>query len=221
MSSISFATSDAAHDGRAQLPQRAFERQESFGGFEGDGDRATRNGFPGQGATAEFRLAGLDRHRGIGDVAKGLGDRPSPCFEFVDGQRNHLQQRDLLECCRVVFVGLERGVEEDEGDLVQPQRALHRVGVQRGDQVPPADDDAGLCAAQELVAGEGDKIGARVEEVAGQRLPRQAEPGKIHQGAAARVHAQGQLVAMGDLGGVADRHLASETLDAVVARVNL
>jgi MFS family permease len=95
---------------------------------------------------------------------------------------------------------------EDMG--LQPDGALHRVGVQRVDQFSPANDDAGLCAPEKLVAREGDEIGPRLEEVAGERLSRQAEPGKVDEGAAARIHAQREAVSMGDLGGAANRHLA-------------
>jgi hypothetical protein len=57
----------------------------------------------------------------------------------------------------------ERPLERGERELVRAERALERVTAQALDQLGTTDDDAGLRAAQQLVAGEADEIGARGE----------------------------------------------------------
>ncbi len=55
------------------------------------------------------------------------------------------------------------------------------------DQVLAADDEAGLRAAEQLVAGEGDEVGAVGDRFGDRRLVREAEAREIDQRAGAEI----------------------------------
>ena len=74
-----------------------------------------------------------------------------------------------------IAIELQRRFERREPDLVDPQRPLHRIAVDPRDQILAADDEARLRAAEQLVAGEGDEIGAFGDRLAHRRLVREAE----------------------------------------------
>ena len=78
----------------------------------------------------------------------------------------HAQHGDLAASALGVEVERERPLERRERQLVGAQRALQRVPPQPLDQVGAPDDDPGLRAAEELVAGEADEIGTRGEAAA-------------------------------------------------------
>ena len=59
-----------------------------------------------------------------------------------------------------IAVELEDGFQRREPDLVEAQRPLHGVLGDARHQLLAAGDDAGLRPAQQLVAGEGDEVGA-------------------------------------------------------------
>ena len=66
--------------------------------------------------------------------------------------------------CRQVEV--DGGLEGREDELVAAEGAEERLALQAGDQVCAAGDDAGLRAAEELVAAEGDEVARRRSDVA-------------------------------------------------------
>ena len=94
---------------------------------------------------------------------------------------------------RPVEVERERPLERGERQLVGAQRALERVAPEPLDQVGAPDDDPGLRAAEQLVAGEADEIGAGGEASARGRLVRQP-----HERAGAEIVDERQLVAPRD-----------------------
>ena len=67
------------------------------------------------------------------------------------------------------------------------QRALHRIAVELRDQILAADDEAGLRTAEQLVAGEGDEVGAVGDRLAHRRLVPEAEAREIDQRAGAEI----------------------------------
>ena len=89
----------------------------------------------------------------------------------------HAQNRDLA--CRPlgVEVQAERAFERGKRELVGAERALQRMAAQTFDQVGPADDDARLWAAQQLVAREAGEVGSGREAVAGGGLVLEREEG--------------------------------------------
>ena len=68
-------------------------------------------------------------------------------------------------------------------------RSARFIGLRlmRGDQILAADDEAGLRPAEQLVAGEGDEIGALGDGLAHRRLVREAEAREIDQRAGAEI----------------------------------
>ena len=77
--------------------------------------------------------------------------------------------------------------ERGEVELVDAQRALQRMAAQLLDQVCASDDDAGLRAAEQLVAAEADEVGA-----VGERAARGRFVGEVEQRARAEVVEQRQ-----------------------------
>ena len=69
-----------------------------------------------------------------------------------------------------VEVERERPLERRQGELVGAQRALERMPPQPLDELGAAGDDPGLRAAEQLVAGEADEVGAGGEAGCGRRL---------------------------------------------------
>ena len=63
------------------------------------------------------------------------------------------------------------------------------------DQILAADDEAGLRPAEQLVAGEGDEIGALGDRLRDRRLMREPEAGEIDQRAGAEIVDQRHLAA--------------------------
>jgi hypothetical protein len=57
----------------------------------------------------------------------------------------------------------ERAVEQGDAHLVEPERAVERVAAHRLDRRRPADEDAGLHAAEQLVAAAADDVDPRRE----------------------------------------------------------
>ena len=80
----------------------------------------------------------------------------------------HPQHGDPL---RRIEVEHERSLEGRQRQLVCAKCALERVPAQALDEVGPADDDPGLRAAEELVAGERHEVGACGKALLGRRLP--------------------------------------------------
>ena len=59
-----------------------------------------------------------------------------------------------------VAVEAQHGFQRGQGQLADAQRALQRILLDLRDQVLAADQQAGLRPAEQLVAGEGDEVGA-------------------------------------------------------------
>ena len=113
-------------------------------------------------------------------------------------------------------VGGQGRLQGGQGQLVGPDRPGQRVPGQPPDQLGPAHDQAGLRAAEELVAGEQHQVGAGGQAAGDRRLVpelagQQPRPDVVEQRQAVLVGQRGQLVE-GRAGG--------EPLDPVVGRVH-
>ena len=91
----------------------------------------------------------------------------------------------------------------------------------RVDQLAPADDDAGLRAAQQLVAAEGDEVGAAADAFGDDRLLRQAVGRQVDERAAAEILHDRDAARAADRDERFQRHVAGEADDAVVRGVHL
>ncbi len=88
----------------------------------------------------------------------------------LGGLAEHAQHGHLPRGPLGVEVERERPLERREGELVGAERALERVAAQALDEVGAPRDDPRLRPAEQLVAREGDEVGARGEALARGRL---------------------------------------------------
>ena len=140
-----------------------------------------------------------------------LGPR-AHCLERLvqHPQHRHLAQRPLR-----VEVEPERPLERRQRELVRAQRALERVPPQRLDEVGAADDDPGLRAAEQLVAGEADEIGARRPGSPSRTARPRGAPARPSRG-----RRRAAAVAPRDRRELGDRRLLGEADDAEVRLVH-
>ena len=136
--------------------------------------------------------------------------------------REQPQRRQALGEPIGIAIEPQRRLERGEPHLVDAQRALHRVAVDLRDQVLAADDEAGLRAAEQLVAGEGDEVGAVGDRLRDGRLVREAEAREIDQRAGAEIVAPAARCARARCAASSRAgDLRGEALDAVVGGVDL
>ena len=83
------------------------------------------------------------------------------------------------------------------------------------------DDEAGLRAAQQLVAAEAHQVGASSHGLLHGDLARQPPAGQVHQSATAQVHGHGQAGLVRDAGHLGLGHAAGKALHRIVAGVDL
>ncbi len=127
---------------------------------------------------ARVALKLRQRERAAADARDGLlhlaadcrGQTLGPRANGVGGLFEHPQHGDLAARAVGVEVERQRAFERGERELVGPQRPLEGVAPQPLHELRPADDDARLRPAQQLVAGEADEAGARGEALARLRL---------------------------------------------------
>ena len=146
---------------------------EVIGRASGERDRKRRQLGGRHRAATDRRGAGLDRDREPGHRADRAGEplaRPRGARAAV---RASMRTTGTSRGATVAIERERRG-EPGERELVGAQRAHQRVlarGVDRGRR---ADRDAGLRAAEQLVAGERDEVGAARDGLGDRRLVGQA-----------------------------------------------
>src|SRR5690606_2315501 len=114
----------------------------------------------------------------------------------------------------------EGGGQGGEGQLVRPQRPRQRVAFELGDDLLPADEQAGLGAAKQLVAAEGHQRGAGGGALLARRLLGPAEGRGGEQGAAAQVVQDWQPMPSPDLDQLGEVWLVDKARQAKVAGVD-
>ena len=152
-------------------------------------------------------------HRRQQALAEGgdVGQRP--------GQQ--AQGRQAFAQAVGVAVQAQRCFERCERGFADAQRALQRVFLDLRDQLLLADDQPGLRATEQLVAGEGDDVGAGRQRLLRRRLGWQAEGGEIGQRATAEVDNERQPGIVGDFCHFLLVDRSSKAGDHVVAGMHL
>src|SRR2546422_446272 len=112
------------------------------------------------------------------------------------------------------------GFERGNGQLVDAQGAEQRVLADSRQRLALAGDDAGLRAAQQLVAAEGDYVDARLEARRHLRLVLDPERREVNQAAAAQVLEEDEPVLARELDHLVKRGALREAHDAEIARVD-
>jgi hypothetical protein len=121
-------------------------------------------------------------------------------------------------------VGERRLLEGAEHEPPGAQRTSEGVAGAAGDQLGGACDDAGLRPAEQLVAGEGDEVGAGAEGLAGRRLTAQPRRRPVPEPRAGGVEEPGADVddqGHPEPGEVGHRDVLGEAGDPVVRGVHL
>ena len=166
---------------RAALPARGGRR---------DGDAGAGHRLERQRAGADLAVAGDALHliaqcRAV--AASSGATRAGERLDLGSRPRQQADGRQALGQPVGIAIELERRFQRRHADLVDPQRALHRVAVDLRQQVLAADDEAGLRPAQQLVAGEGDEVGAVGDGLGDRRLVLEAEAREVDQRAGAEI----------------------------------
>ena len=105
-------------------------------------------------------------------------------------------------------------------DLVEAQRPQERVLADELQRRGPADQEAGLRPAQELVAGEGAEVGAGLDPLGHRRLRRQAVGRGRQERAGAEVVHQPEVAPARQAGQLLQRRLGDEALELEVGAVD-
>ena len=199
-SSSSLPSRTIADDRRLAAPQRRGERLLERA-------REARQLGERQRAAADARHRLLDRAADRAPRAAPRGRAPSP--------PSSRSMRSTGIRSRRVEVEPQRPLERGERQLVRAQRALQRMAPQPLDEIGPADDDARLRAAEQLVAGEADEVGAR-----GERLRRRRLAGQVAERAGAEVVDERQPVPPRDRRELRELRQLGEPDDAEVRLVH-
>ena len=139
-------------------------------------DSDAGHGLGRQGAGADLAFAG-DGEGGEAGADGLLERRAHPVRqrrEVLPVSGEEAERRQALGEAVGVAVEAQRRLQRGEADLVDAHGALHRVAVDQRHEIAAADDEAGLRSAKQLVAGEGDEVGALCHRLRDGRLARQA-----------------------------------------------
>ena len=165
------ATAAATSSSSASASVRQSSRQLPSRTIADDRRLAVRSGAASSSSTAQAKLGSSASGsappptRATVSSTVAAGELGEPLGAGANGpagsatSRDHPQHRD-------VAVERERSLERRERQLVGPQSPLERVAAEALDEVGAPDDDPRLRAAEELVAGEADEVGAGGERVA-------------------------------------------------------
>ncbi|KAG0774248.1 hypothetical protein G6F22_014217 [Rhizopus arrhizus] len=118
-------------------------------------------------------------------------------------------------------VQAQHGLQRGQRQLADAQGALERILLDLADQVGAAHQQAGLRAAQQLVAAEGHQISARGDGFAHRVFLGQAALGQVHERAAAQVHRGRQPFRVRQRRPLVHADAFGETGDGVVAAMHL
>jgi hypothetical protein len=186
----------AAEDRRVAEAKAALDRLGAvLGNLEDEG--AARGGVPRGGCRRRRRPRRVRSGPGIEGSSwlKWASKERPRAFDSIERFGDHAEQREALGEPVGIEVEAQRGFERGHGQLVDAEGAHERVARAAIDAGLAADEDAGLRAAQELVAAEEDEVGAGLDAAAGQRFTGEAELAEVDQGAAADVVDDGDATA--------------------------
>src|SRR5438094_306305 len=120
-----------------------------------------------------------------------------------------------------IAVGRQRRFERGQGELIGPDCPGERIGAASVDGRLPAEQDPGLRATEQLVAGEDDCVDAARQRLADAWLSRKPPSGEVEQQAAAQIEQARDPGAARHGGDVARGHFAREARHPEVGAVHL
>jgi hypothetical protein len=119
------------------------------------------------------------------------------------------------------LVGVQRGLERGERELVDPERAVERVLLEAFHERAPPDDDAGLRPAEQLVPRKADEVDAGGDDLGHRRLVGKAVRAKVDERAGAEVLHHRDPALAAEIGQLTRGHRGREADHAVVRGVHL
>ena len=192
-------------------PLRRAERDDRGGQLDG-----------GQGPAADLgaRL-GDARPEGPGRRGADAGeDSPGAAANRRERLGEHAQGGDRLER-GPRLVGVERGLERGDRELVDAQGPVQRVAREALHQLGPPDHDPGLRPPQELVARERHEVHAGGDHLGHGGLVGEAVAGEVHEAARAEVLHHRDAARPAELGELPRGDRGGEADHAVVRGVDL
>ncbi len=151
------------------------------------------------------------------EVAQLAGQALAARPQFLGRLGDHSQRRDLIPPFQEQIP--QSGFESLVNQLVEPQRAKHRIAAQARDQLPVARQNPGLRATQKLVAAEGNQIRARADALGHQRFFH-AERAQVGDAAAAQVLIYRNAALPSERHQFGERRPRRESFDTEVARMD-
>ena len=143
--------------------------------------------------------------------------------EMVGFGRDHAPDRDRFDGLAEEVV-LECGAESGDGGFVESEHAHQGMGAEPVDRGLPADDQAGLGSAEELVAAEEDEVGAGFDAVLRSWFVSESELSRVEQTTAADIvdqqRRESPRVLVGDLAEFGQGRFLGESDDAEVGGVH-
>ena len=115
-----------------------------------------------------------------------------PMREVVFGEAHHAQHRNRIVI--LAKVGQQRSLQCGVEHFVYAEDAEERIGADLRDQLGTAADEAGLRAAEQLVATVSNDADAGAEAVGDHRFAAYADPAEVEQFATAQVFHHREVV---------------------------
>src|SRR5256886_2575314 len=181
-------------------------------------DRERGLGLVGERAAADGR-ARLDHLRPHPRGGKAIRDRTRAIGKRGRRGGDHPPDREL-GLRGPVPVDLERGDERGQGELVWAERTHERMRANRRDQRRAADAEPGLGPAEQLVAAEGDDVGAFPNRAGDRLLRRKTVLRGVEERAAAEIVDVRDVVLAREGGKIAALRPRDEAGQLEVARVH-
>ena len=211
---------DAGDDGSAALgfAQALFELG---GGMAGACNRDEVSGqfLIGSGAAADDREARQNLERGVAGKcgAQMCGKEDGAPVDFIGGHADDAQRGNFV--VGAAAVGAQRYFERGDGEFVHAQGAEERIAADALDELALAGNDAGLRAAEQFIAAEGDDRGAGIATGSRDGLG-DAAGREIGEAAGAEVFVHGKAVAAGERDELFERGALGEAGDAEIRGVD-
>ena len=141
-------------------------------------------------------------------------------LDLMSRPRQHPQRRKAFGEPDRIPIEFKRGLDGGEPDLVDAKRALHRIAIDRLDQIALADNETGLRAAEQFVAGKSHNVRGG-HGLPNCRLRLQPIKREVDQRARSEIVGERNARLLGEGAKVGRPNLGGETLNAVVRRVDL
>ncbi|EKD40978.1 MAG: hypothetical protein ACD_74C00093G0001 [uncultured bacterium] len=144
-----------------------------------------------------------------------------PAINRCQGRGKHCQGGNRGTRLLFVITKTENCLESGQGELIDPQRPVHRILFDSFHYLFLPDNQAGLGPSQQFIAAEGNHIGPGLHHFTNGRLLEQTELGKIEKAAASKILHHREIVFSRKGNQIRQINLGSKTDHAVIAGMHL